>query len=113
MLAPGATFTSTGRVVATLTVAPVAAYVSQGIGYDSAGNVLLDSNAVAAGSSAYAGIARNATGAMYGTITVSASDVISEGLRTSASGALVVVQGNPVFVENGNPLGANGEWCIQ
>lgn len=100
-------------MVATLTIAPVAAYVNQGIGYDAAGNVLLDSNAVAAGSSAYAGIARNATGAMYGTLTVSANDTISEGLRTSASGALVVVQANPTSVQNGNPTDANGAWCIQ
>lgn len=112
MLAPGATRLSTGRVQATLGAAPVAAYTNQGVGYDLAGNVLLDSNAVT-GSNNYAGFARNATGAIFATITVSASDTISEGLRVSTTGQLVVVQGNPVLVENGNPLGANGEWCIQ
>lgn len=97
---------------ATLTAAPVAAYVNQGIGYDAAGNVLLDSNAVT-GNNNFAGFARNSTGAIFATITVSASDTISEGLRVSTTGQLVVVQANPTFVENGNPLGANGEWCIQ
>lgn len=99
-------------MVATLTVAPVAAYTNQGIGYDAAGNVLLDSNAVS-GSNQFAGFARNSTGAIFATITVSASDTISEGLRVSTTGQLVVVQANPVFVENGNPLDANGAWCIQ
>lgn len=111
MLAPGATFTSAGRLNATLSAAPTVAYIAQSIAYDSSGNVLFDSNAVA-GSNQYAGFARNSTGAIYGTTTVSASDSISEGLRVSTSGQLVVVQGNPVVVENGNPLSTNGELCI-
>jgi hypothetical protein len=111
MLAPGSTYTSAGRLNATLTVAPTVSYIAQGIAYDAAGNVLLDSAAVA-GNNSYAGFARNATGAIYGTTTVSASDQISEGLRVSTSGQLVVVQGNPVVVENGNPLSTNGELCI-
>ena len=112
MLAPGATRLTSGRVVATLTPGPTAAYVNEGIGYDAAGNVLLDSNAVA-GSAVYASIARSAGGAMYGTTTVSGTDVIVGGLRISLSGQLVVVQANPLLVENGNPLDANGAWCIQ
>lgn len=112
MLAPGATRLASGRVVATLTAGPTAAYVNQGIGYDAAGNVLLDSNAVA--TPAFPNqIARNSTGAMFGTVTVAGTDVIVGGLRVSATGQLVVIQGNPVVVENGNPLGSNGEWCIQ
>lgn len=112
MLAPGASKTSAGRIVATLTAGPTAAYVNQGIGYDAAGNVLLDSNAPS--SPAFPNqIGRSAGGAMYGTLTVSGTDVIVGGLRVSATGQLVVIQGNPVVVENGNPLGSNGEWCIQ
>jgi hypothetical protein len=111
MLAPGATFTSAGRLNATLSAGPAVAYISQGIAFDSAGNVLFDSNAVS-GSNQYAGFARNASGAIYGTTSVSGTDTISEGLRVSSSGQIVVVQGNPVVVENGNPLGSNGELCI-
>jgi len=69
MLAPGAASTAAGRVVAILSAAPVATLVNEGIGYDASGNVLLDSNAVT-GALVLAGIARNATGAIFGTITV-------------------------------------------
>jgi len=112
MLAPGAASTAAGRVVAILSAAPVATLVNEGIGYDASGNVLLDSNAVT-GALVLAGIARNATGAIFGTITVSASDVELGGLRISITGQLVIVQANPATVLNRNPLDANGAWCIQ
>src|SRR5882762_5398617 len=112
MLAPGASSTAAGRVVAILSAAPVATLVNEGIGYDASGNVLLDSNAVT-GALVLAGIARNATGAMFGTITVSASDMELGGLRISITGQLVIVQANPATVLNRNPLDANGAWCIQ
>jgi hypothetical protein len=111
MLAPGSTYTSAGRLNATLTLGPTVSYIAQGIAYDAAGNVLLDSTAVS-GSNQYAKLARNATGAIFGTTSVNASDVIAGGLRISSTGQLVVVQGNPVVNENGNPLSTNGELCI-
>jgi len=111
MLAPGASFTAGGRLVATLTAAPAPTIFINGVGFSAAGEVLFDSD-VPAGEIYLAGIRRSAVGAMYGTVTVSATDTILGGVRLSVDGAVVVVQSDPLLVVNGNPLIAAGELCI-
>lgn len=111
MLGPAGSFTAAGRKNATLTAGPTATLVVGDIGYDASGNVLLDSNAVT-GNIVLDGIARSATNCMFGTVTVAAGDIRLGGLRISATGQLVVVQANPLLIENGDPFDANGAWCI-
>lgn len=113
MIAPGASFTAAGRLNALLSAGPAApALVLGGVGFDSSGNVVMDSNAVAAGSPVIGGIARRADGALYGTTSTAGSDTFLNSVRISASGQLVVVQANPAVVENGNPFNASGALCI-
>jgi hypothetical protein len=82
-----------------------------GVGFDSNGNVLIDTNAVS-GTLTDAGHAVSAAGAIFGTTTQSASDIFLGGVRLTTSGALVFVQANPASIVNGNPLDANSAWCI-
>lgn len=82
-----------------------------GIGFDAAGNVLLDTNAVA-GTKVDQGVAVNATSCLYGTTTVAATDYFENGLRLSATGQLVYVQANPAVISNGNPFNASSAMCI-
>jgi hypothetical protein len=111
MLAPQAIFTAAGRVTAIFSAAPTPALFIDGIGFGAAGEVVFDSNGPA-GSNFLAALLRSATGAIYATTTLSATDVFLGGLRIALSGALVVVQANPLLVQNGNPLDANGALCI-
>lgn len=111
MLAIPSVFTAAGRVTATLGAAPTPALILGGIGFSSAGALVLDSNAPA-GANFLAGLIRSATGALYATITLTGTDVFLGGLRVALTGALVVVQADPVRVVNGNPLDANGALCI-
>jgi hypothetical protein len=111
MIAAGVAFTAAGRAIATMSAGPAATLTLNGIGF-SAATVVIDSNAIA-GAIVQEGIARNAAGAMYGTTTVAATDVFVGGVRLSATGQLVVAQADPVRVVNGNPVDANGAWCIQ
>jgi hypothetical protein len=111
LIAQGASFTAAGRVVATLSAGPTATLQVNGFGF-AAGVVVLDSNAIA-GSIVMDGIARSAAGAMYGTTSTAGTDVFLGGMRLSATGQLVVAQADPARIVNGNPVDANGAWCIQ
>lgn len=111
MIAAGVAFTAAGRAIATMSAGPTATLTLNGIGFSGA-TVVIDSNAIA-GTIVQEGIARSAAGAMYGTTTVAAGDVFVGGVRLSATGQLVVAQADPVRIVNGNPVDANGAWCIQ
>lgn len=111
MLTPAASYTSAGRINALASAGPVPTIFVNGIGFDSSGNVLIDTNAIA-GTVTDGGHSVSAAGAIYGTTTTSASDVFLGGIRLTAAGALVFVQANPASIVNGNPLDANSAWCI-
>lgn len=111
MLAPGCSFTAAGRLNALASAGPTAIVAQGGIGFDAAGNVLIDTNAVA-GTKVDQGIAVNATNCLYGTTTAAGTDFFVNGLRLSATGQLVYAQANPALVSNGNPLSATGAMCV-
>jgi len=111
MLAPNATYTAAGRLNAVASIGPTANYVVGGIGFSSAGNIIIDTNA-ASSPTFDAGMAQSAGGAIYGTTTTAGTDIFQNALRFTSAGVLVYVQADPVRVVNGNPLDANGALCI-
>lgn len=112
MLAPNGTFTAAGRFNAVASAGPTPSVFVGGLGFDTGVNLLIDTNAVAANTNRDQGIAQSAAGAIYGSTTVTATDVIVNGMRVSTTGALIYVQANPTQIVNGNPFDANGALCI-
>lgn len=105
-LSPGLTISS-GRVSITAGAAQAPNVLNQGVGFMNNGSLAIDTNAVA-GTSINNGFASNASGALYGTTTPSASDVYEAGVRRTTAGAVVYVVGAGTGVSCGNPQDANG-----
>lgn len=99
---------SGGRVSITAGAGQVPNFISEGVGFMNNGSLALDTNAVA-GNNYDNGFAMNASGALYGTLSLAGTDDYQAGLRRSAAGALVYFVGVPTAFSSGNPIGINGE----
>lgn len=73
--------------------------------------IAIDTNAVA-GTSKRNGFAANAAGALYGTTTLAGTDDYAAGVRRSAAGAIVYVNGAATRFSNGNPTDNNGALAV-
>jgi hypothetical protein len=110
MLVPGLTFGAGGRCAATIGAATAATEVDQGFGFIGA-NLAIDTDAPA-GSTFNKGFRLNATGAVYGTTSQTATDQWVEGIRVSAIGQIVYESADAVTFASGNPVTANGNFAV-
>lgn len=111
MLVPGLTFGAGSRVAATIGAGTTPNFFSQGVGFMTGGNLAIDTSAPA-GSSYRGGIRMSSAGAVYGTTSVSGTDIWFGGLRISALGQLVYEAAAATNYANGNPITANGRLAV-
>lgn len=111
MIAPGMKFGAGGRIAATIGVGTVADFINQGVGFMNGGNLAIDTGAPA-GSVNDEGIAQNASGAFYGTVTPNATDTWIAGVRVSAAGALIIESADAATFSNGNGITAAGNLSV-
>lgn len=111
MIVPGMTFGAGGRVAATIGAGTVADFVNQGVGFMNNGNVAMDSNAPS-GTGFDAGLAQNASGALFVTTVPAGTDVYNLGVRVSALGQLVIESADAVVFSSGNPITAAGNFAV-
>jgi hypothetical protein len=105
-IAPGMSFTA-DRINVTAGAATAPNNISNGVGFMSNGNLAIDTDAPA-GNRYDAGFRLSALGAIYGTTTPNADDVLLGGLRITQVGAVVYEAAAMTIVVNGNPITANG-----
>jgi hypothetical protein len=111
MIAPGATFNATQQVSVTAGSGTIPALINQGVGFMANRSIAIDTDAPA-GNRFDAGILVSPAGALYGTVTPNATDVIVNGLRVTLAGALVYESAAAVLVVNGNGITANGRLAV-
>jgi hypothetical protein len=111
MLAPGATFNATQQVTVTAGAGTIPALINQGIGFMANGSIAIDTDAPA-GARYDAGILVSPAGALYGTVTPNATDVVVNGLLVTQTGALVYEVAAAALVVNGNGITANGRLAV-
>lgn len=88
MLVPGVIFSAVRRVDITAGAGQTPDFINQGFGFMNDGTLAVDTNAPSSGIY-YKGYQMNASGAVHGTTTQSATDVYHEGVRRTTIGQLV------------------------
>jgi hypothetical protein len=113
MLCPGMVFGAGGRIAATIGAGTVADFISQGVGFNTGGNLSLDTNAPGTPVSFTKGIAQNASGAFFAIVSTQlATDVFVEGIRVSALGQIVIESADAAGFTSGNPITAAGNFSV-
>lgn len=107
------TFGAGGRIAATIGLATVADFISQGFGFNTNGNLSLDTTVVPVPVSFTKGIAQNASGAAFAIVaTQQATDTFVEGIRVSALGQIVIESADAAGFASGNPITAAGNFSV-
>lgn len=110
-IAPGMSFSAAGRINVTAGAATAPAVISNGVGFMADGTLAIDTDAPA-GNRYDAGFRLSSAGAIYGTTSPNADDVLLGGLRITQTGAVVYEAAASVLVVNGNPITANGRLAV-
>jgi len=111
VIAPGVVCRVDGTYPVTVGLNQVADRINEGLGLMNNGSLAIDT-AAPSGSLYDRGMRQNSSGALFGTTTVSGSDIFIEGVRFTSGGVLVYQLATPDTFVNGNPIKTNGALAV-